>query len=457
MSRYHALAAVAALTTGVAAAVPSADTQAGVSLTIYQQGVALVRDERTVDLPLGTAQLLVPDVSQQIVPGSTLVNGQGGLRVRAIQEVTPTLTAAALLERHIGRPVQVLWENRPTEQGVLIGVDGERPIVRMGEHVEIGGPGAPWRLGLTSVPEELSARHGLVLDLDNSVRGPQSLQLAYLSRGLGWQADYVGVLNTEGSMLRLNGWATISNDSGTSYREAQVQLLAGDVNQQPPQPAMVRAESAVADARATPVSDYHIYDLEASLTLTPGQRTQVNLLGEREVPALQEYRMVGDALAQPSEPQPVPVSIHLLLENTAPALGQPLPAGTMRVYGEGPQGQLQLLGQDRIGQTPPGESFELLLGNAFDISAERTQTLYQRIDPSAVELGWQLRLRNTRQVPVRVAVREHLAGDWQLLEASQPPLAQEAHRLLWQVEVPAGAEQTLNYRVQVRTPEDRPR
>jgi hypothetical protein len=456
MNRYSALAAATALSSAVAtAAMPSAETQAGVSLTVYQQGVALVRDERTVDLGLGPARLLVPNVSREIVPGSALVSGQGGLTVQSIREVTPTLTAAALLERHIGRPVTVLWEDRAVEQGVLVGVDGERPIVRIGERIEIGGRGAHWRLALDSVPDELTARHGLVLELDNSVRGPQSLELVYLSRGLGWQADYVGGLDAQSSLLRLNAWATISNDTGTRYRDAQVQLLAGDVNQQLPQPAMMRAESAAADLPAAAVFDYHLYTLEAPLTLLPGQRTQVSLFGEREVPVLKEYRLSGDALAQPSEPQPVPVTVHLLLENTAPALGQPLPAGTVRIYGEGPQGQLQLLGQDRIAQTASGQSLELLLGSAFDVTAERMQTSYQRIDPNTVELGWQLRLRNAKDTPVRVAVREHLAGDWRLLEASQPPRAQEAHRLQWEVEVPANGEQTLNYRVQVRFPEGR--
>ena len=186
------------------------------------------------------------------------------------------------------------------------------------------------------------------------------------------------------------------------------------------------------------------------MTLKPGQRTQVSLLSERDVPVTREYRITSHAFGRISEPQKLPVSVLLKLDNSAPGLGEPLPAGIVRVFGEGDRAQLHLLGEQQIGHIAASEEFELTLGNAFDVTGERTQTSYRKIDQNSAEIGWKIELRNARQEPVTVMLDERLPGDWRLLESSQPPQEREAQRLIWAVEVPAGGAQTLSYQVQAR-------
>lgn len=465
MKRWNALSLAAIFYCGVvgaaaqpvAATAPVAPAQAAVGLTVYQQGLALVRDERTLELGLGEGEVLISDVSGQIVPGSTQVNGQGSLQVKALHYVSANLTPQALLQRHVGRLISVLRTDPRTgaevrQPATLLGVEGDRPIVRIDDRVEIGGEGAPWRLVFDEVPADLTGRDGLLLELSNQTRGPQSLELVYLSRGLSWQADYVGVLDPQGRNLRLSGWASIANDTGSTFDQARIQLVAGDIQQAArPGPLLaMEASRAQGDMARQAGFDYHTYALETPVTLTPGRRTQVSLLGDRQLPVEREYRVVGESFHPLGEPQELAVEVRLKLPNQAPTLGEPLPAGIVRIYGEAAGGQLQLLGEDRIDHTAVGEELELTVGRAFDLSGRRIQTSYRKIDQQTAESAWRLELRNAKNVPVTVRVEERLPGDWRVLEASQEPARRDAHSLEWSVEVPAGGTRELTYRVQTR-------
>lgn len=451
--------AASAQTAAQAAAPASADdptatlTQSAVSLTLYQQGLAVVRDERTVELGLGANRLRLPELSRHIVPGSTLVSG---LDVDAVHYVGASLSGESLLRRHVGKEVTLLRTDPMSGQTVrqsatLLAAEG--PVVRIGERVEVGGPGAPWRIAFDEVPADLTGEPGLVLELDNQVRGPQSLELVYLTGGMAWQADYVGVLDREARRLRLSAWASISNDTDVAFRDARVQLLAGEISRAAAPGVMfaMEARAAKADMATEAAYDYHLYHLEQPVSLPPGQRTQLSLFGSRELPVVREYRVSGNGLSQLREPQTQQASVLLRWMNEAPALGLAMPAGTVRVYGEAEEGrQLLLLGESRIGHTASGEEIELRLGSAFDIVAERTQTAYRKIAERASETAWQIELRNAGAEDVSVVVEERLGGDWRLQESSLEPVRRDAQRLEWTVEVPAGGAATVSYRVESR-------
>lgn len=449
---------LAASAVGATSVTTTADEQASLSMTVYQQGFSLVRDVRTVELGLGRQALKVSDISNQIIPESALVAGDA-LTLHAADYSGISLTPENLLQRYVGKAVRVLYDDPPAgtpgeESGVLLSAADGVPVVQIGDRVEIGGARAPWRLAFAEVPTDLHGRPTLSLDLESSARGPQSLSLTYLTNGVSWQADYVGTLQGDDKMV-FSGWVSVRNDTTTSFRDATVRLLAGDVNQ-PDQimqmkSGMVRmAEASSADMARQPLADYHLYELPEPLTLLPEQRQQVRLLAPKTIPIEREYRVEGDAVRHVPEEEDVPVAIRLHLANDKPALGVPLPAGIVRIYAEGPQGHPQYLGEDRINHTAQGQDVKLRVGNAFDIAAKRTTLNYRRIDPQTAELEQQIRLINRKQQPVTIVVAERLPGDWEILSSNHQHQKVSAQLAEWRIEVAAGAEERLTYRARVR-------
>lgn len=446
----------AALPAGAVFADPvtSRHDQAHLSMTVYQQGFALVRDERTVDLPPGRLQLQVQDISEQIITESAFISSQG-LALRGISYNQASLTPEQLLQQSIGRKVRIIHDAPAPvaeEEGVLIGAQGSTPIVQVGDRIEIGGSGASWRLAFTELPQGLQGQPSLILDLDNEIRGPQSLMLAYISRGLSWQADYVGMLNDQDSLM-LSAWVSVDNSTQVRFNNARIQLLAGEphaANNFRPLAAMARSQEAQADIVSQPVGDYHLYELPEAIDLLPQQRQQMPLLTPRTVPVEREYRAEGNGLRNSAEKEELPVMVRLHLANSEPSLGQPLPAGLVRIYSDGPQGRVQFLGEDRIAHTAKEQAIRLQLGTAFDVRAEKTTMNFNRLASKVVELEQQIRLSNSKEEPVVVVVAERLPGDWEIQSSSHPQEKVSAQLVEWRIEVPAGGEQVLRYQARVQ-------
>lgn len=450
------LLALAAVLPATAAERPRT-AQAALDLAIYQQGLSLVSEERTLEIGLGPQELVLDQISRRLLPESVQLSGQG-LDVRAVNHLPATLTPQSLLREYLGKPVNVVHVDPRggqvmREPGVLLSA-GAHPVVRVGERVEIIDPTGPRRLEFDALPAGLRGRDALVVELTNQTRGPQSLQLTYLTQGLGWQADYVLALPTEGSMAELSGWASIENRTGTDYVDADVRLVAGEPNQpapgRPETMMMSKAGAPSADTAPQASFDYHVYPLPEPLTLRDEQRKQVRLLAARPVPVEREYRFGETQFHLGAEPAFQSAALWLRLSNEAPSLGMPLPAGIVRVYGQSAEGRPQYLGADSIGHVAAGNPLTLRVGQAFDVTGRRTPLSERRVDQNTVERAWKVELRNAKATPVTVTVAETFHGDWRVLEESQPHRKVSAQQAEWRVAVPAGGQSTLSYRVQSR-------
>jgi hypothetical protein len=211
--------------------------QQGVAVTIYNQNLALVKDRRTISLPAGENVLSFREVSAQIKPETALLSG-GSLDILEQNFEFDLLTPQALLGKYVGQEVTVIRTHPTTgaetreKAKVLSTNDG---VVQLGDHIETGIPG---RLVFDHVPENLRDRPTLTMLANSGTDKPQKVELSYLTSGLGWQADYVAELNPEDNAMDINGWVTLTNQSGATYNNASLQLVAGDVHQAPPeQPA----------------------------------------------------------------------------------------------------------------------------------------------------------------------------------------------------------------------------
>ena len=454
--------------------------QRAVAVTIYNDNLALVKDQRAVNLPAGRLDLAFRDVSAQIRPQTALlreVDGGGGIAVIEQNFDFDLLTPAKLLEKYVGREVGVVTTHpttgEQTEEQATVLAASDGVVLRIGDRIETGqfgaGPGGlPGRIVYRDIPPNLRDRPTLVLSADSAAAGTRTLELSYLTGGLSWQADYVGELAPNEERLDLTGWVTLENRSGTAYRDAKLQLVAGDVNrvqEEQPMPAMMdnmRAMAAPPPPRLAEEAlfEYHLYTLAHPTTIADNQSKQVSLLNAPDVAVGKELLIRGDqgAYRQPRGELAEDLNVDVFLKLTndqASNLGMPLPAGIVRIYKRDSAGNAQFIGEDRIEHTPKNETLRLKLGRSFDVTAERKQTDFKKLSGSGpwqyqFESAFEIKVKNAKPEAQMVTLQESIPGDWSVLSESAPHEKANAHTARWRLEVPAEGQSVLTYRVRVR-------
>ena len=446
------------------------DDQQHVSVTIYNQDMALVKDQRSIHLSPGLNSLALRDVSAQIRPETALLRSlNGSLSVLEQNFDFDLLTPQKLLEKFVGKAVDIISINPATgvesrEQAQVLAANNG-VVLKMDDRIETGIPG---RIVYHDVPANLRDRPTLVVQLNNKTTNKQDVELSYLTGGLGWKADYVAELNAADDKLDLSGWVTLSNTSGTSYRDAKLQLVAGDVNrvhEQHPMAVRSMAKMEIMDmAASAPMAEeslleYHLYTLDRPTTIAENQTKQVALLSATNVPVRKELMLRGaDYYYQSSYGdlgQKMKVGIFVEFDNKENAqLGMPLPKGIMRVYKKDTAGNAQFVGEDRIDHTPRNETVRLKLGEAFDVTADKKQTDFKKLPrpikgSNAFESAYEIVLKNAKKERVTVTVQEPIPGDWKIIDSSHPSKKAASNTAVWTLDVPADGKTTLTYRVQV--------
>lgn len=443
-----------------------ADQQA-ISLGIYNNNLALIKDTRRVRLMRDANALAWRGVSAQLRPETAQLRSLSGgsLRVQEQYFDFDLLSPEKLLEAYLGKEIWVIRTHPATgvetrDVATVLSTHGG-VVLKFADRVETGVPG---RLAFASVPDSLRDTPTLVASLVNAPAGEHTLELSYLSGGLSWQADYVAELNAREDRIDLNGWATLTNQSGAAYPDAKLQLIAGDVNVQSTPMAPQRRDMAMAKmaeashTRSEPAFDYHVYTLPRPVTLAANQTRLLALISAPGVPVKKEYVLLGESHyysgPYPETGQKIKAGVFVELQNKGDGLGMPLPKGVIRVYKKDAQGNAQFIGEDRIDHTPKNATIRLKLGDAFDITADKKQTDFQKLSSTGrnttIETAYQIVLNNAKKEPVTVTVREPLPGDWTMVSESVAHKRVASQHAEWKVNIPAEGSTTLNYRVRIK-------
>lgn len=448
------------------------DDQQSVAVTIYNNNLALVKDQRKVNLNSGLNNLALRDVSAQIRPETALLRSLSNVGSFTTLEQNfdfDLLTPQKLLEKYVGKNVTVArvnpaTGNETTEQATVLSANNG-VVMRIGNRIETGIPG---RIIYDDVPSNLRDRPTLVTKLSNKTASTQTVELSYLTSGLGWKADYVAELSPKEDSIDLSGWVTLTNTSGTSYHNAKLQLVAGDVNtvqEHYARPMAVRKNMALAAEDSAGMAEeslleYHLYSLDRPTTIAENQTKQVALLSASNIPARKELVLRGADYYYGSSygdlGQKMKVGAFIEFDNKEAAkLGMPLPKGIMRVYKKDSQGNAQFVGEDKIDHTPKNETVRLKLGDSFDITADKKQTDFKALPRPAkgnslFESAYEIVLKNAKKERVTVIVQEPIPGDWKILKENHVSQKATSNTAVWKIEIPAEGKATLNYRVQVK-------
>ncbi len=450
----------------VAGAAPvkiTAAEQRDVMITVYNSNLGLVKDVREVRLDGGLIEAHFMDVAAQIDPTSVLLRSltdASGLKIVEQNYEYDLLSSEKLMEKYLGRKVRLYQSNGTFQEATLLSTRG--PVYDINGQIHMGHFGS---VVLPALPENLVSKPTLAWLLRNMRPASQRVEASYLTAGISWKSDYVMLINAADSRADLTGWVTINNQSGATYRDAALKLVAGDVNRAASRDDSRRAMEIAAKAASPAVADrefksegffeYHLYTLDGRTTIKESQTKQLTLLSATDFPVEKQFIFYGAANYHRTQ-YGVPISnqkvgVYLDIRNTKEnRLGVPLPKGKVRVYKADASGSQQLIGEDWIDHTPKDERVRIKMGEAFDVVGERVQKDWKKIGSNLYEIEWEITLRNHKKEAVTVEVIEPMPGDWEVLRATHPHEKLQAFTARWKIPVPKEGAATLGYRTRVR-------
>jgi len=471
-----------------------------VAVTVYNGNFACVREARELDLQQGENAMRLTDMSGQLEPDSVILRETGGeafgVEILEQRYVNEPLTQDLMLREMEGKEVRFRVTEKDgsvhEEPGTVIrsgwspdGFTGTRmvyrngreqlvhgsggPIVKMADGVRFGLPGQPLFDGVDATA---FLKPSLEWRLWSDKAGKVPVEVAYLTGGMTWEATYNLIAPEDGGdEFSFSGWVGIRNDSGKDYPDADIKLIAGDVNKVMPalrrEPMMAYAEASdsVMRQKAMPeeraFDEFHLYTMPRRSTLKSGELKQIEFLraegvkGERKYvyEPLRDWRGRhgnSDRAAGLNDEKKVAVRIEIRNSETN-GIGVPLPKGKMRLYRrDAKDGRSEFTGESAIDHTPKDETVRLDGGYAFDLAAERTQTGFEiNLAARRAAERFEIKVRNHKDAAVAVRVVEHLWrwANWEINEESAPHEKTASDRAEWNLEIPAGGETVLAYSV----------
>lgn len=441
-------------------------------------GFGVVKQLRTFDLESGRNSVSFTDVAAFLDPTTVgftdLTDPETAILEQSFQ--FDLVSPSKLLERYLDRKIKVVvpsGEESRVLTGTLLSSNQGRLVIRTRSGLEIVD-GSSAQISLQELPEGFLTRPTLVWDLLASEAGAHQIRTTYQTAGLTWRADYNLVLNGDDTSADLTAWVTLLNLSGISYPDAQLKLVAGDV--QRVQPRLERAagygggrRSVAMDAakfggfQEQPFFEYHLYTLPRPTTVANNSSQQLALF-----PTVQGAKVSKELVYEPtrttrfgSEPYTDrdfamyggdDIGVFVSFKNTEKnSLGMPLPKGRIRAYKQDPKdGTLEFIGEDLIDHTPRNETVRIKLGDAFDVVGERKIVDFdldtaRRTMSETVEIE----VRNQKKAVADVVVKEHLYRwrNWKIEQRNLPFEKVNASTVEWKLEIAPEKSATIRYRV----------
>ncbi|HEY2391300.1 MAG TPA: hypothetical protein VGK22_08995 [Candidatus Angelobacter sp.] len=473
------------------------------ALTIYNQSFAVVRQSLPLELKNGTSQVEITDITSHLEPDSVILRDlKSGRDLRILEQNyrSDVASQGRLLALYEGKTIEFLVADKDgnrklmpgkiirsgyiphyeaysgygqqyyqSQQAYVAAGNGD-PIIEIDGKLQFGLPGQPIFPALSN---DTILKPTLSWLLQSDHAGTSNAEFSYVTGGMSWHADYNVVAPVTGNLLDIVGWVTLDNQTGKTFPNAHIKLMAGDVNKLQPGMGMadsvsggyaMRAEAAAPAVTERSFDEYHLYTLERPATLYDRETKQVEFIRASGVPSQRIYVYDGAKIDQnfrgyameairdmenfgvQSNPK-----IWTMVEfknSKENHLGMPLPKGRVRFYRRDTDGQLEFTGENLIDHTPGDETVRLYTGNVFDAVGERTRTSYH-LDRNAhtIDESFQIKLRNHKKEPMDVRVVEHLYrwSNWDIAKNSDPFNKLDSKTMEFRVKVPPDGEKVMTY------------
>lgn len=442
--------------------------QINLEVTIYNSNIGLVKDQRKVSLLKGLQELRYMDVASKIIPESVTIRCLSVSKCIDIFEQNyeyDLISPEKLLEKYIGREVKLYSKNPYTEKEEIVRAKvlsnhEYKTVYQIGDEITFGHSG---RIIFPEMPKDLISKPTLLWLLQSPKEGQVDIEGAYLTDGINWLANYVLTLNDKDDMANLTGWVTVDNKSGTTYKDASLKLVAGDIQRiqrlkdriDKRMPLMKMAESTASQLTEKEFFEYYIYTLNRKTTIKNNQTKQIVMVEASKIPLTKEYiykesnpfyftSRYFDTLSNTN------VDVFIEFNNKKEHnLGIALPKGDVRVYKYDHDKSLQFIGENSIDHTPKDEKIKFKIGSAFDIKAKRKQTDWIKIANNIYESSYHINLRNHKKEDIVVTVIENIPGSWKILKSSLEYTKYDSATVHFKVPVKRDSEANLTYSVRI--------
>ncbi len=449
----------------------STDSRTDLTVSIYNDNLALIKDTRNILLTKGINKISFLDVSGSIIPESALVNGSK-LSVAEQNFNYDLLTSANLFAKAIGEKVIVRDTNPATgdayeKEAVLLNTLYNDIVLRIGDKIETFNPNLNKNRNIifTSLPKNLRTRPTLVLTLNSGEEKERPVELSYLSSNLSWKADYVAELNSKEDAFSLVGLVTLTNNSGVAYENTNLQLIAGNINRayQPVVHRNMKAEMGMdmlANSAKPAVStenfaEYYLYTLNGKTTIESAQTKQVTLLSSDKVSSRKEFKfseLIPNYETSSYEFKKINPSYSLTFKNDDNSgLGMALPAGVFRTYKSDSKGKMLFVGEDNIRHTAKNDEVTINLGSAFDISASGKLMEYKKIATKESEATYKIIFKNAKKEKVNVLYHQNFYNEWTIISESIKSKKDSQSLNIWSIPIAAEGETILEFKVNTKS------
>ena len=422
-------------------------------VTVYNEDLALVKQVRSLTIKQGDLPLKFTDVAAKLIPTSVHLRSLSGNKNFRILEQNfeyDLVSASKILEKYIDHPIEIIRENGELVSGTLLSKSSSSLVLKTDNGIRIH----PWNDKMTvsvkELPEGLITKPTLIWELSGIKDGTEKLELSYLTNGMSWESEYVGVLNENSTEIQLDAWVNITNHSGATFKDAHLKLVAGDVHRAPaPQRYRAGREEVLMMSAAVDKGfeeraffDYHIYDLDRPTTIKDMQMKQIALFPPATVSSEKKYYYNANMDA-------TKIAVKVLFKNDEKAgLGKPLPAGIFRVY-QKDQESLEFVGEDRIDHTPRNEEVKITVGKAFDLVGEKTVVEREKVSQRSERQKIEIELRNNKEKEdVTIIIEEFFyRPNWKIEESNFTYQKKSAQQVEFSIPVKANGKAVLSYTV----------
>jgi len=483
----------------------ASSTTGKIALTIYNQDFAVIRTPVELNLQAGTTEVSETNVTAQVEPDSVVLRDVSGKRPIRILEQNydgSLRVQSQMLAKFEGKTIDFMvgtGDSAKVVPGKIIRAGNvpqydllerygqqyffqmnqaqqqQEPLIEIEGKLRYGLPGTPL---FPSDTPGLTLRPTLHWAIESDKPAKFTAELDYITRGLRWDATYNVIAPAQGAPgqgLDMSGWVDVTNESGTDFHDASLQLMAGDISKLTNINNGASARGAYMAGALTingaagaeqitqkSFDDYHLYDLHRTATLVDHQSKQIEFLNVTGIPAERVYVYDGFKVEgqngqvyfqwnQENFGNGINKKVWIMEEfknSEANHLGMPLPKGRMRFYRRDADGSLQFVGENTIDHTPKDESVKVYLGNAFDLTGERTRTDFKSEFQARIIIeSFRIVVKNAKDAATPVRVVEHLyrTATWDISRNSDPFTKTDSQTIEFNVEVPAHGQKEVTY------------
>lgn len=426
------------------------------NITVYNKNLGLIQQIVDVKIDKGNDLFKIEGISSQVDPTTVHISfpkHQSKIRVLEQNYLYDLVNSNKIFEKYIGEKITCLTKTGNTFIAELLSIEGNNLIVRKTDGgIRIINRSEIFDYSFPELPGGLILKPTLQWQLTSNFAGKTDAKLSYLTSGMNWHAEYVLILDEKDVNGSLSSWVSLENNSGASFKNAKLKLIAGEINrarsQVSYQPRMEKAFAmgvpmdAEENFEERGLMDYHLYELQRNVDLSNKEIKQVSMFDNLDCKVQKQYLFSNHNYASTEKPLEVRVKIPNSKGNN---LGIPLPEGVVRIFKEDIDKTLQLVGEDNINHTSKNDTLKLTVGKAFDVKGEKiimNRDKYKRSE----EVEVKIKVKNSKDEKVSVVVEELHSNDWQVLEASEKYTRKSNSKLHFYIDVEENSTKTIDYK-----------